>query len=336
MNGQPFYQSCQRVFAIDANKPTLVKNPIYERYRWQTFAVTWLAYAGFYLTRKSFSVAKIGMGEGTEVGLSSEQMSYIDGSYLIAYAVGQFIAGMCGDRFGTRRVILLGMFCSVFAAIAMGVSTSVVMLGVFFCIQGLCQSSGWAPLIKNVGQFFSQRERGKIMGIWCTNYAAGGVIATLFAGWAGQKFGYQYAFFAPAIALAGVWILFILFQRNSPEDVGLPHIEEYHREPESVLEANESFQQETEGSWKIIKDVYLNPTVLMLATAYFCLKPTRYAILFWGPKYMNEKLGTDMIGSGFLSVLFEVGGILSVFLGGWISDRVFDSRRMPVCVICLG
>ena len=33
-------------------------NPRYERWRWTIFGVTWLAYAGFYLTRKAFSVAK--------------------------------------------------------------------------------------------------------------------------------------------------------------------------------------------------------------------------------------------------------------------------------------
>ena len=34
------------------------RNPAYERWRWQIFSITWLAYAGFYLTRKAFSVAK--------------------------------------------------------------------------------------------------------------------------------------------------------------------------------------------------------------------------------------------------------------------------------------
>ena len=42
-------------------------NPRYERWRWQIFAVTWLAYAGLYLTRKSFSVAKIGAKSQIEV-----------------------------------------------------------------------------------------------------------------------------------------------------------------------------------------------------------------------------------------------------------------------------
>src|SRR5437588_1609953 len=36
-----------------------IRDSKYERWRWQIFAVTWLAYAGLYLTRKSFSVAKV-------------------------------------------------------------------------------------------------------------------------------------------------------------------------------------------------------------------------------------------------------------------------------------
>ena len=35
------------------------RNTAYTRWRWQIFTITWLAYVGFYLTRKSFSVAKI-------------------------------------------------------------------------------------------------------------------------------------------------------------------------------------------------------------------------------------------------------------------------------------
>jgi sugar phosphate permease len=36
----------------------LGNDPKYERWRWQVFAVTWLAYVGFYLTRKSFAAEK--------------------------------------------------------------------------------------------------------------------------------------------------------------------------------------------------------------------------------------------------------------------------------------
>jgi OPA family sugar phosphate sensor protein UhpC-like MFS transporter len=70
--------------------PRLVgDNPRYERWRWQIFGITWLAYAGFYLTRKSFSVAKIELAKPEVLGLSDGDLARIDGAFLIAYAIGQ-------------------------------------------------------------------------------------------------------------------------------------------------------------------------------------------------------------------------------------------------------
>ena len=277
-----------------ATGTTTRKLPLYERWRWQIFAVTWLAYAGFYLTRKSFAVAKIEMGKPSGLGLDNQVLAVIDGAFLTAYAIGQFCWGVCGDRYGTRRVILIGMFGSVLAALAMGASSLVVLLIAFSTIQGLCQSSGWAPLAKNLGCFFSQRERGSIMGLWCTNYALGGFVATVFAAYAAQQWGWRYAFYAPAFVLLVVWVVFFFFQRNRPEDVGLSPIEAYHEEPQPALKPD---SEEREGSWRIVGQVLTNPMVLLLAAVYFFMKPARYAILLWGPKYLNEKLGTTVTQS---------------------------------------
>src|SRR5712672_1156777 len=95
-------------------------DPKYERWRWQIFFITWLAYAGFYLTRKSFSVAKIELMKPAVMGWSIGDLSRIDRAYLIAYAVGQFCWGPLGDKLGTRRVILWGMLASVVTAVLMG------------------------------------------------------------------------------------------------------------------------------------------------------------------------------------------------------------------------
>ena len=130
-----------------------MKNPSYERWRWQIFSITWLAYAGFYLTRKAFSVAKNELGKPEVMGLSRSDMAWVDGANSVAYAVGQFIFGPLGDKFGPRAVILAGMFASVVASIAMGAANTAWLMAVLFAVQGLCQSSGWAPLSKNVGQF---------------------------------------------------------------------------------------------------------------------------------------------------------------------------------------
>src|SRR5207248_6402745 len=105
-----------------------------------------------------------------------------------------------------------------------GASRLTIVMGVLLFVQGLCQSTGWAPLSKNISTFFSRRERGTVMGLWCTNYPIGGLIALLLAGYAGDAFGGPHALFLPAAALAIVAILFFLLQRNRPEDVGLPPI----------------------------------------------------------------------------------------------------------------
>jgi OPA family glycerol-3-phosphate transporter-like MFS transporter len=313
------------------------KLPLYERWRWQIFAVTWLAYAGFYLTRKSFAVAKIDMSKSAPagLGLDNEVLALIDGAFLTAYALGQFFWGVCGDRYGTRRIILIGMFGSVIAALAMGASSLVLLLITFSALQGVCQSSGWAPLSKNLGCFFSQRERGSIMGLWCTNYALGGFIATVFAAKAADLWGWRYAFYAPAVVLLIIWVVFFIAQRNRPEDVGLPTIERYHEEKEPTLKPDESPAEEPEGSWKVIGEVLTSPMVLLLAAVYFFMKPARYAILFWGPKYLNQRLGTSVTQSGAISALFELAGPISVLAAGVLSDKLFQSRRIPISVLCL-
>jgi OPA family sugar phosphate sensor protein UhpC-like MFS transporter len=320
-----------------SNAPKLFgDNPRYERWRWQIFGITWLAYAGFYLTRKSFSVAKIELAKPEVMGLSDADMSRIDGAFLIAYAIGQFVCGIAGDKFGTRRVVLAGMLGSVIAAVAMGATSLAWAFGALFFIQGLCQSTGWAPLSKNLGNFFSRRERGLVMGFWCSNYAVGGLIASIYAGYMGEWFGWRYTFFVPALTLLGIWVLFVVLQRNRPEDVGLPPIEVYHQEQPDVPASAEGTPAQAEGSWQVILDVVRNPMVLLLAVIYFCLKPARYAILFWGPKYIHEKLGTGMMASGLVSAMFELAGVFSVVVAGYLSDRIFGSRRMPVAIIYLG
>jgi Sugar phosphate permease len=311
------------------------RNPTYERWRRQIFSITWLAYAGFYLTRKAFSVAKNELRKPEVMGLSVTDMSRIDGANSVAYALGQFLFGTLGDRLGTRVIVLVGMLASVITAIAMGCSESVLWMAVLFASQGLCQSTGWAPLAKNVGEFFSQRERGSIMGFWCTNYALGGFIASVLAGYAAERFGWRYAFFIPAAVLFVIWILFFFFQRNRPEDVGLPPVEEYHGEKESVIDPKDTPAAEAEGSWHVVAEVLRNRMVWLLAIVYFLIKPTRYLLLYWSPLFVSDLLGTGTATSGFLGSMSELAGPLGTLVGGFISDRLFKSKRIPICVIAL-
>jgi len=311
-------------------------NPKYERWRRRIFAVTWLTYIGFYFTRKSFSVAKVGMRGDMALHLDKAVLGAIDAAYLIAYAIGQFVCGIAGDKCGVRKVVSAGMLVSIMAGFAMGASSAVLLFGIFWFANGLAQSSGWAPLTKNVGCWFSRPERGRTYGWWCTNYAIGGLIASPFAGYVADHFhNWRFAFFAPSLVLLGILILFLVGQRDKPEDVGLCPVEEYHGQRMSETTMQDGGERETEGSWRAITAALKNPTVLLLGFVYFFLKPTRYLILLWGPVLVNEKLGTGMGASGLISALFEAAGPLGVLLSGYASDKLFGARRIPVCVISL-
>jgi OPA family glycerol-3-phosphate transporter-like MFS transporter len=148
--------------------------------------------------------------------------------------------------------------------------------------------------------------------------------------------GWRYAFWVPAGGLAVVWALFCAFQRNQPADVGLPPVEEYKGEPINVVRQGDTCAAEPEGgSWAVIAAVLATPMVWLLSLEYFLLKPARYLFLFWAPLYVNERLGTEAAGSGLLGSMFELGGPLSMILGGYLSDKLFGSRRVPVTALGL-
>jgi len=304
---------------------------------WQIriFAITWIAYAGFYLTRKSLSVAKVELKKPEVLGLSTETLAAVDGGYLLAYAAGQFLWGVLGDRLGTRRVVLAGMAGSVAVAVAMGSVATAAGLGLLFALQGVFQSSGWAPLTKNMGEFFPRRVRGRVMGLWCTNFALGGMIAGAVAGLAAERGGWRMAFVVPAGMLAVIAAAFAMLQADRPEDVGLPSPERVTGEPESVIVAGEQVADEPEGAWRTILEVVTSPTVLVISFVYLLVKPLRYLLMFWSPVYLSERLGTGVAESGLLGGLFDLAGPVGIIAGGWASDRVFGTRRFPVMAITL-
>ena len=273
-------------------------DPVYERWRWRIFGVTWLAYAGFYFTRKGFSVAKLGMLEDPAIGLSPILASNIDIAFSVAYGAGQLLWGVSADRFGPRRIVLAGMLTSTAIALAMGMSTTVALLGVFFFVQGLCESTGWAPLTKNLGFWFSSKERGRVIGAWSTSYAFGGMVASPFAGWFAYSVfdDWRWAFFAGAPVLLLTAIPFYVLQRDRPRDVGLEEIEKYRGERMAVVDARDVPEEEEEGS--------------CIASDSFALAAT-------------------------LPAAFEAAGLVAPIAIGFVSDRLFQARRFPACVLSL-
>jgi sugar phosphate permease len=145
-----------------------------------------------------------------------------------------------------------------------------------------------------------------------------------------QKFKLKWrrSFWIPAAVLTAIALCFMSFTRNKPSDVGLPEIAE---DDSAGNESAENATIDTElSSREILAVVMKNSVVWLISFMYFFTKMGRYALLFWLPMYMVDGLGYTLAEAGYTSILYEAAGFLGIIACGYASDRLFQSRRMPV------
>jgi sugar phosphate permease len=298
-------------------------SPEMKRWRLQIFAVTWLAYFGMYFCRKNFSVVMPVLSR--ELHTTKEEFAIVITIYSLMYMVGQFLSGYLSDRHGPKLVVGIGLLVSVVSNLAMGWMGTVGSFLFLMGLNGLGQSTGWSGLIKNLTPWFKKKERGVVMSYWTTCYVIGGMAATAFATyWLGNQnfFGemsWRRVFLFPAIFLLVLSVVYIVFNRNNPSDVGL-----------------DSFEKDT-GTAKVKRKekaahlaVLKNGAVWIAAAMYFFVKFTRYAFLFWLPLYLSEALKYSDERAGYTSIAYEAFGFFGILAAGYASDYLFKSRRFPI------
>ncbi len=285
-----------------------------------TFAITWLAYATYYLGRKGFSVGKVSIAR--ELGVGTDVLAGIDTAYLAAYALGQVPSGVVADRFGPRALVGFGLLASALACAAFGLAHGALALGVCFALNGFAQSTGWPGTTQAMSSWTTPQNRGRVMGLWSTCYQVGGVVATGIATYALARAGWRAAFFWPAICLGVVGVLVLALLRPRPRE-GLVQGELRAPRPQSI------FVQ--------AKHALRTPALYSYGASYFCIKLIRYSLLFWLPYYLHTAGGLDEVESGYLSTSFEIGGVVGSIGLGIISDRAQrrGGRRARTAAISL-
>jgi len=288
------------------------------RFSWRTriFAVTWLAYAGFYLCRKNFSVLMPFLQN--QARISKLRLADILFYYSLCYSAGQFLMGSLADRFSPRTVVGVGLVVSAAANFAMAGHTAYAVLLALGMVNGLAQSAGWPGLIKIMAAWFRPEERGVVMGWWTTNYVFGGVAATLFAAWSVGRRHWTNGFILPAALLLAVAVVFVTLVRDRPSDAS--------------AEAGPIVRRNPLANYR---EVMSQPVVWSTAAAACLVKITRYSFLFWLPLYLTERLGYRPEQAGYLSSIYEFAGIGGALAAGYASEKLLGSRRYPVVSIML-
>ena len=151
----------------------------YRFWRCRIFALSWLAYGGFYLCRKNFSIAMPLLDQ--DLGFTKDNFAMLLFCYSLFYALGQFYNGFLSDKFGPRLIVGVGLFLSVLANIFLGFGATLLVFGLLLCLNGTGQSTGWSGTVKNMAPWFRRKERGVVMSWWSTCYVVGAIAATSLA-----------------------------------------------------------------------------------------------------------------------------------------------------------
>jgi sugar phosphate permease len=282
--------------------------------RARIFAVTWLAYAGFYLCRKNFSVLMPFLQD--QAGIPKMRLADILFAYSLCYSGGQFLMGSLADRFSPRLVVGAGMIVASAANIAMFGSPTYAILLALGMVNGLAQSTGWPGLLKTMAMWFHPEERGVVMGWWTTSYVFGGFLATVFAAWCVSGGHWKNGFVLPALLLLVVATIFLTLVRDRPAT--------------TAADAASAARPHPLAGYRI---VMARPVAWATAVVAFLVKITRYSFLFWLPLYMTEHLKYRPEQAGYLSSVFELAGIGGALMAGYASDKLAGARRFPV--VCL-
>ena len=300
------------------------------KWRWRVLLSTYFAYAGFYLTRKVFTICKTPLAE--QFGIELGDIAHVWTAFLVAYMLGQFFNSLIGRRWGPRVLLLGGLGISLAINVILGFANSYWTFLVFMFFNGLVQASGWPGCVGGVAEWLRRKERGTIMGVWSTNYLVGNLLVKSIGGYLLASYGWRHAFFGCTLIAFAIWWLVYFWQRDRPKDVGLHPIVPEAGEDQAVDERTVRAPFEEHISLRQYIGLALNPVILAMGVSYFSIKFLRYALDSWLPTFLNLQ-GMDVGQASYYSQVFDLAGLAGSLLAGWALDRLFRGNWSLLCFL---
>jgi len=307
----------------------------FRRAQWRMLLAAMFCYLFYYTGRQTAGFAIPGIHE--ELGISMTTLGWMSAIMFWCYAAGQFFNGNLGDRFGGRLMMSLGALFSCALNWVTSFSFSSLSLFIPWGINGYAQSMGWAPGSRLISNWWRPFERGRAFGLYVFAAGMSSVLAfvtsliildVLHLSW-------RWIFRLPVLLMLVGGAVFFWIARNRPEDLGF-----------EAISGSAAADSGTESSLGGISDGEspLRQYVLVLTNARFMIASVaigfqncaRYGLLVWVPVYFLGDDWKQTDSTRWISVALPVGMAFGAMTSGWISDVVFQSRRSPVIIACMG
>ena len=151
--------------------------------------------------------------------MSESQSLWVADAYMVIFGGLLLLAGALGDRFGRRKILIVGMAIFVVASIAVAFSPDANFLIVGRGLQGLGGALVIPQTLSILTAVFPREERGRAIGIWAGAMGFGMAFGPLVGGILVDLIGWAGVFWVPAPIAA----LCMLGMATVPESRSLQH-----------------------------------------------------------------------------------------------------------------
>lgn len=300
----------------------------YRERRISVFLSITLGYAMYYVIRQGFAVVKKPLLQSGV--FDAAQIGAIGSVFFFTYMIGKCVNGFLADRLNIKKFLALGLMGSSTLLVAMGFCSSFYLFAVLWGFCGWFQTFGAAPCVVSLNQWFSNKERGTLYGIWFSAHNIGTGFTYIITAYIVGAFGWRMGFFAPGVLGISAAFFLYRFMYDRPQVYGLPPIS-VHSGDQTADEAKA--EAKDKSLLKSQLGIFSLPAVWILGLASASCYVTRYAFESWGVVFLTEAKGYSLKHAAAVISISQFAGIIGAVTCGLISDRFFDHKRSVPCLL---
>lgn len=273
-----------------------------------------LSYLGYYLGRTNLAIVlpelirqqRISYGLGGLISTVSHMM----------YALAQPINGGLVDRFGAKRVLLVGLLGTVACNVLFGFVHYAPMMVVLWGINGAFQACGWPAVVKLASWWLPRETRGKYMSLVTISTNAGTLLTWFIAAALITKFDWRFAFWGPAPVMALVLLIVAYLMPVRAVSAATEAAPQPQTRPSAMV-----------GILGLLRVAEIRLAALVLALVNLILN----SVLLWAPTYLSNA-GSSLGKTNWHVLGYPVVGAIGILVAGRVFDRYASNRQFRLLV----
>ncbi len=169
------------------------------------------------------NVAVPSIGDSLSAGLSS--LTWVINAYTLTLASMILLGGSLGDRFGRRRVFIIGVVWFALASLLCGLAPNVETLIAARALQGVGGALLTPGSLAILQSAFRPEDRGRAIGAWSGLAGVAGAAGPFLGGWLVQVASWRWVFFINLPLAVAVVVIAVRHVPESRDPTASAHID---------------------------------------------------------------------------------------------------------------